>query len=185
MTFYSHAAQETVLISFAFALMMVACGEHAHAGAVSLEATYTISFARIRVGDITATVEVRDNEYAISARGGAGGIIKMLLDGEGSFTTRGTIKDDHPVPTTFTSKIVSGAETSEVTMVLDEGGVKELEAAPPASRDLVIMLWMSHASPHSMLVAVKPAAEAVKSHRVEKTRVSQPESGITMISAIR
>jgi hypothetical protein len=34
---------------------------------------------------------------------------------------------------------------------------------------------MSHASPHSMLVAVKPAAEAVKSHRVEKTRVSQPE----------
>jgi Protein of unknown function (DUF3108) len=98
-----------------FALMMVARGEHAHAGAVSLEATYTISFARIRVGDITATVEVRDNEYAISARGRAGGIIKMLLDGEGSFITRGTIKDDHPVPTTLTSKIVSGAETSEVT----------------------------------------------------------------------
>jgi hypothetical protein len=95
--------------------MMVARGEHAHAGAVSLEATYTISFARIRVGDITATVEVRDNEYAISARGRAGGIIKMLLDGEGSFITRGTIKDDHPVPTTLTSKIVSGAETSEVT----------------------------------------------------------------------
>ena len=38
--------------------------------------------------------------------------------------------------------------------------------------------------PHGK-VAVKPAAEAVKSHRVEKTRVSQPESGITMISAIR
>ena len=44
---------------------------------------------------------------------------------------------------------------------------------------------MSHASPHSMLVAVKPAADPVKSQRVEKTRVSQPESGITMISAIR
>src|SRR5215469_7817777 len=44
---------------------------------------------------------------------------------------------------------------------------------------------MSHASPHSMLVTVKPAADAVKSHRVEKTRVSQPESGMTMISAIR
>jgi hypothetical protein len=36
-----------------------------------------------------------------------------------------------------------------------------------------------------MLVAVKPAAEAVNSQRVEKTRVSQPESGITIISAIR
>jgi hypothetical protein len=36
-----------------------------------------------------------------------------------------------------------------------------------------------------MLVTVKPAADAAKSHRVEKTRVNQPESGITMISAIK
>jgi hypothetical protein len=34
------------------------------------------------------------------------------------------------VPTNFTSKIVSNAETSDVTMVLDEGSVKELAAAP-------------------------------------------------------
>ena len=47
------------------------------------------------------------------------------------------------------------------------------------------MLSMFQASPHSMLVTVKPAAEAVNSHRVEKTRVSQPDSGIMMISAIR
>ena len=57
--------------------------------------------------------------------------MKVLVDGEGSFTTRGTITDGHPVPTTFTSKIVSNAETSDVTMVLDEGSVKELAAAPP------------------------------------------------------
>ena len=44
---------------------------------------------------------------------------------------------------------------------------------------------MFQARPHSMLVTVKPAADAVKSHRVENTRVSQPESGITMISAIK
>jgi len=48
-----------------------------------------------------------------------------------------------------------------------------------------IMLWMFQASPHSTLAAVKPAAEAVNSQRVENTRVSQPESGIMMISAIR
>jgi hypothetical protein len=43
------------------------------------------------------------------------------VDGEASFATHGTIKDGYPVPTTFTSKIVSHAETSDVTMVLDEG----------------------------------------------------------------
>src|SRR5215471_10135015 len=69
---------------------------------------------------------LRRSEYAISARGRAGGIMKVLVDGEASFATHGTIKDGYPVPTTFTSKIVSDAETSGVTMVLDEGSVKEL-----------------------------------------------------------
>jgi Protein of unknown function (DUF3108) len=54
-----------------------------------------------------------------------------LIDGEASFTTRGIIKDGHPEPTNFRSKIVSNAETSDVTMVLDEGSVRELVGAPP------------------------------------------------------
>jgi hypothetical protein len=61
----------------------------------------------------------------------------LLVDGEASFSTQGTIKDGHPVSTTFTSKIVSNTETSDVTMVLDEGNVKELAAAPPPSSDRV------------------------------------------------
>jgi uncharacterized protein DUF3108 len=136
MMFHSLTVQRTIVKCSAFAFMVAVLGEHAHAGG-NLEASYTISFARIRVGDITATVVMGDSEYAISVRGRAGGIIKLLIDGEGSFTARGSIKDDHLVPTTFTSKIVSSAETSDVTMVLDEGNVKELEAAPLPSRELV------------------------------------------------
>jgi hypothetical protein len=86
-----------------------------------LDASYTMSFARIRVGDIAATGVFGEGEYAISARGRAGGIMKVLVDGEASFSTHSTIKDGYPVPTTFTSKIVSDAETSDVTMVLGEG----------------------------------------------------------------
>ena len=51
--------------------------------------------------------------------------------------TDGAIKGDYPVPTTFTSKIVSNAESSDVTMVLEEGNVKELAVTPPPSLDLV------------------------------------------------
>jgi hypothetical protein len=61
----------------------------------------------------------------------------LSVDGDGSFTTRGTIKDGHPVPTNFTSKIVSNTETSDVTMGLDEGNVRELAATPPPSQDRV------------------------------------------------
>jgi hypothetical protein len=59
------------------------------------------------------------------------------VDGEASFSTDGTIKSDYPVPTTFTSKIVSNAESSDVTMVLEEGNVKELAVTPPPGSDLV------------------------------------------------
>ena len=137
MIFHWRAAQTIILATgSALALMTVALGDHAHAEG-KLDASYTISFARVRVGDITATVVVGDSEYAISARGRAGGVMKLLVDGEGSFSTHGTIKDGYPVPTTFTSKVVSNAETSDVTMVLDEGNVKELAAAPPSSSDRV------------------------------------------------
>src|SRR6516165_12159096 len=137
MMFHPRVARTTILaIGSALALMTVALGDHAHAEG-KLDASYTISFARIRVGDIAATGVFGESEYAISARGRVGGIMKVLVDGEASFATHGTIKDGYPVPITFTSKIVSDAETSDVTMVLDEGSVKELAAAAPTKSDRV------------------------------------------------
>ena len=123
MMFRSRAAQTTILAAgSALALITVTAGDRVHAEG-NLDASYTISFARIPVGEITATAVFGQNEYAISARARAGGVLKALLvDGEASFSTDGTIKGGHPVPTTFTSKIVSNAETLDVTMVLDEGG---------------------------------------------------------------
>ena len=44
---------------------------------------------------------------------------------------------------------------------------------------------MSDALPQSTLAKVKPAAEAASSQRVDMTQLSQADSGITMISAIR
>ena len=137
MMFHSRVAQTTILaIGPALALMTAALGDHAHAEG-KLDASYTISFAHIPVGDIAATGVFGESEYTISARGRAGGLMKVLVDGEASFSTHGTIKDGYPVPTTFTSKIVSDAETSDVTMVLDEGSVKELAAAAPPKPDRV------------------------------------------------
>jgi hypothetical protein len=136
MMLHSRAARTTILAtSSALALMTASLGDHAHAEG-KLDASYTISFARIEVGDITATVVFGDGDYAISARGRAGGVMKALVDGEGSFAAKGRVKDGYPVSTTFTSKIASN-ETSEVTMVLDEGRVKELTAIPPPNRDSV------------------------------------------------
>ena len=139
MMFRSRTAQIIIFAAgSAFTLITATAGDRAHAEG-NLDASYIISFARIPVGEITATAVFGQSEYAMSAQARAGGVLKALLvDGEASFSTQGTIKDGHPVPTTFTSKIVSNAETLDVTMVLDEGGnVKELTATPPPSSDRV------------------------------------------------
>jgi Protein of unknown function (DUF3108) len=128
----SRTAQTTLLaVRSALALIAVTVGDHAHAEG-HLDASYAISFARIPVGEITATAVFGQNEYAISARARAGGVLKALLvDGEASFSTQGTIKGDHPVPTTFSSKIVSSAETSDVTMALEKRFWHLFQRAPP------------------------------------------------------
>ena len=104
--FRSRTVQITILAAgSALALITATAGDSAH-GEGNLDAGYTISFARIPVGEITATAVFSESEYAMSAHARAGGVLKALLvDGEASFSTQGTIKDGHPVPTTFTSKI--------------------------------------------------------------------------------
>jgi hypothetical protein len=133
--FHSRAAR-TAILATALAGVTAVLHERAHAEG-KLDASYTISFARLEVGEISATVVIGDNDYAISARGRAGGIMKALIDGEGSFAARGTLKEGYPLATTFTSKMVSDVETSEVTMVLDDGRVKDLTAIPPPNTNSV------------------------------------------------
>jgi hypothetical protein len=52
----------------ALALIMAVFGDQAHAES-DLDASYTISFARIRVGEINASVVFGPTEYAMSASG--------------------------------------------------------------------------------------------------------------------
>jgi len=99
MIFHWRALRTTILATgSALALLAAPLGDHACAEG-NLDASYTVSFGRIRVGEITAIFVLGDKEYAISAHGRAGGVMKALVDGEGSFTTRGTLTDGHPVPT--------------------------------------------------------------------------------------
>src|SRR6478735_2967467 len=63
-------------------------------------------------------------------------------------------------------------------------GIIEPPRKPCSARN-AIMLWMSQANPHNRLAMVKPIAEAENSQRVENTRESQPDNGMTTISAIR
>ena len=90
-----------------------------------------------------------------------------------------------------TSDAVRGVEIDDLAGALQAGldevktvGIIDAPSRPCSARK-AIMLSMFQARPQSIEAIVKPAAEAVNSQRVENTRVSQPESGIITISAMR
>ena len=64
MMFRSRIAQIAILAAgSAFALITATAGDSAH-GEGSLDASYTISFARIPVGEMTTTAVFGESEYA-------------------------------------------------------------------------------------------------------------------------
>ena len=68
MMFRSRTAQIIIFAAGStFAVIAATAGDHAH-GEGNLDASYTISFARIPVGEITATAVFGQSEYAMSAR---------------------------------------------------------------------------------------------------------------------
>jgi hypothetical protein len=102
-----------------------------------LEASYTITFARIPVGNIVTVLELGASEYTVSATGHAGGVMRSLVSGEAAFAARGTIKDGRAVPASFTSRIAAADENVDVTMVLNDGAVEKLTIVPPPAADRV------------------------------------------------
>ena len=74
--FRSRAAQ-ILTICVALVLATAESGDYARAQG-RLEASYGISLAHIRVGEITATLVLGSSDYTISAQARAGGIMKVL-----------------------------------------------------------------------------------------------------------
>jgi hypothetical protein len=97
-----------------------------------IDATYTITFARISVGNATMAADLKENDYTIVATASAGGVMRILVNGEASLATHGIVKDGRPEPRSFTSRIMSEDASEDVTMSLEAGNVTELAVRPPA-----------------------------------------------------
>ncbi len=96
-----------------------------------LDASYTISVARIPVGSVTATLTLGADSYAISANGRASAMLRILASGDGILAARGVIKDGKASPLSFSSKTSQDDDTLEVAMTFEDGAVKELKASAP------------------------------------------------------
>jgi hypothetical protein len=119
------------------AALAITCAGSAHAQ-VKLAAQYTISAARIPIGEINWALDVGADQYTATASGHASGVLRVLASGEGTLETHGLVKDGALTPTEFTAKTKSEGDNADIKMALDGGVVKDLDAStPPPSEDRV------------------------------------------------
>lgn len=119
------------------AALVIACAGNAHAQ-VKLAAQYTISVARIPIGEINWSLDLAADQYTETASGHASGVLRVLASGEGTMEAHGVVKDGVLAPTEFAARTKSEDDKADIKMTFDGGTVKDLNAStPPASQDRV------------------------------------------------
>ena len=108
---------------------------------VKLAAHFIITMTHVQVGELTWAVDFTDNSYLASASGKASGVLSVLVKGEGSVSSRGTLGNGRLVPVSAHSEVSDEDGSYEVRMTFDNGGLKHFENhGAPAPKDVVRML---------------------------------------------
>jgi hypothetical protein len=205
---YDRAAAATV--GALIAVIVGASGPPAQAQ-VRLKAHYTISMTAVSIGQIVWFVDIDDKRYTTSANGKASGVLSVLVNGEGSVVTQGTVVDGRPAPSNFTSSIIDDEGKSELRMTFERSVVTELVTQdPPPKPDRVPITDADRrgvADPLSaMLIPIKTGDDALASvncnrvlaifdgrrrynlslwfKRVEKVKIERGFSGIALVCGV-
>lgn len=99
--------------------------------ATKFDAAYTATLWGIPIGRISWTIEVHDDRFSAAASGQASGLLRILSDGHGVATSRGTAIARQPLPSDFAVSYVSGHSSDQIKIVFRAGKAREYLAHPP------------------------------------------------------
>lgn len=119
----------------ALGLATVLAGASGAHGQDRLRARYTIAMTGVTIGEGELQADIGAESYTASASGGASGIMSVLVNGTGSATARGSVKNGVLVPAIFTSKSTEDDEYVELRMTFEDGAAKEIVVQGPPPRD--------------------------------------------------
>jgi hypothetical protein len=121
----------------ALASMLVGAGGHPAHAQSRLDAQYTVSMTGIPIGRLAWQTEITEDAYTTSASGSGSGLVGVLLSGEGTVVTRGTISRGQLVPASVTSDVKDEDGNTDLRMTFEDGVAKLLTAEPPPKPDRV------------------------------------------------
>jgi hypothetical protein len=96
-----------------------------------LDARYVASLGGVPIGKGAWVIEIGDDQYTAAASGMTTGLLRVFATGQGSGASRGVIRGDNLMPTTYASSINNDKRVEELRIVLSSGTVKEYSADPP------------------------------------------------------
>jgi hypothetical protein len=96
-----------------------------------LEASYSISVARITIGNASVTAEIGETDYTASMSARGSGVLRILSSGDGNLKVQGHIRDGLPVPARYVSSTTADDDKLDVEMSFENGNATALEASPP------------------------------------------------------
>jgi hypothetical protein len=103
-----------------------------------LDAHYEASLAGIPVGNGTWTIEIGDDQFSATARGGTAGLLKAFAGGTGTGASQGRVVNGALIATGYTAT-VSSKKSETIRMVLSGGNIREsvIDPEPPVDPDRI------------------------------------------------
>jgi len=115
-----------------FAGLVMVCLAGGEAGAQGkLDARYTASLAGVAIGKGAWVVEIGDDQFTAAASGMTTGLLRVFATGQGSGASRGLVRGDSLIPTTYASSVNNDKRVEELRIVMSAGNVKDLMVDPP------------------------------------------------------
>jgi hypothetical protein len=96
-----------------------------------LTAQYALSLAGLAIGEGEWTVDLGKDRYASQSSGRFFGLWRVILGGDISASTRGTMGQARLVPSGYTANFSSDDDVVDVRMIFQNGVVSALETKPP------------------------------------------------------
>src|ERR1700681_675397 len=97
-----------------------------------LDARYTATLTGVPIGKGNWVIEIAEDQYTAAASGMTTGLLRVFANGNGSGASRGLVRGDSLIPTTYASRIDNDKRVEELRIVLSAGAVKEVSVDPPS-----------------------------------------------------
>jgi len=125
----SRISRRLCLASAAVAFATLAAGGAGAQG--KLDARYSATLAGVQIGKGAWVIDIGDDQFTAAASGMTTGLLRVFATGQGSGASRGIVRGDNLMPTSFVSSINNDKRTEELRIVLSSGTVKDLAIDPP------------------------------------------------------